>query len=68
MVFAPKMNGIDVKEQKVLANGRDERKRRSGVVISFETPGIPYALLLKGCDESLIEIDTALIRQTYDDP
>lgn len=68
MVFAPKMNGIDVKEQKVLANVRDERKRRSGVVISFETPGIPYALLLKGSDESLIEIDAALIRQTYDDP
>lgn len=68
MVFAPKMNGIDVKEQKVLANVGDGMKRRSGVVISFETPGIPYALLLKGSDESLIEIDAALIRQTYDDP
>ena len=68
MVFAPKMNGIDVKEQKVLANVGDGRKTRSEVVISFETPGIPYALLLKGSDKSLIEIDAALIRQTYDDP
>ena len=68
MVFAPKMNGIDVKEQKVLANVGDGRKQWSGEMISFETPGIPDALLLKGSDESLIEIDAALIRQTYDYP
>lgn len=68
MVFAHKRNDIDVKGPKVLANVGDERKRRREVVISFETPGIPYALLLKGSDESLIEIDAALIRQTYDDP
>ena len=68
MAFAHKMNVSDVKEQKVLANVGDGRKQWSGEMISFETPGIPDAFLLKGSDESLVKIDAALIRQTYDDP
>ena len=68
MVFAHKRNDIDVKGPKVLANVGDGRKQWSGEMISFETPGIPDAFLLKGSDESLVKIDAALIRQTYDDP